>query len=109
MLMEFNQIMPELALGFTILSFIYTWYNNAQSATKKEVEDHGRAIASIEATLKSMPNQEAFHKLQLDVVEMRGEQRVFAEQIKPIGKSIVRIEEFLLSEVQAAPAKRTRR
>ncbi len=108
-MMDVNISISIAALSWAVLSTLYVWYSGTQRANKSEVDEHGRDIAGILATLKSMPNQEAFHKLQLDVVEMRGEQRVFAEKIIPIGKSIARIEEFLLRDIESVPrAKRMR-
>ncbi len=97
-----------LGFGFVVVSSVYTWYSGTQRATKDEVEAHGRKIAALEVQLQNMPSQENFHKLQLDVVEMRGEQRLFSEQIKPLVSGIKRIEEFLLAEVQSKPT-RTRK
>jgi Protein of unknown function (DUF2730) len=101
--MDFGSMtVAGLALAFTVINTIYGWYSGTQRATKAEVEKHGHAIVALQAELKSMPSQENFHKLQLDVVEMRGEQRLFSEQIKPLVSGIKRIEEFLLDTVKSS-------
>jgi hypothetical protein len=95
------------AIGFVFLAgtTFYSWYSSNQRATKDDLDAHGKKIATLETKLETMPSQENFHKLQLDVVEMRGEQRLFSEQLKPLSAGIARIEKFLLDEIQAKPTR----
>jgi hypothetical protein len=104
--MEISISIAALALAFTILNTVYGWYSGTQRATKNEVEEHGRKIAALQTTIENMPSQEAFHKLTVDVVEIRADQRLLSEQMKPLASGIARIEKFLLDEIQTKPARR---
>jgi Protein of unknown function (DUF2730) len=106
--MEFETLKWAIGFAFVAGTTFYSWYSGTQRATKDDLEVHGRKIAAIEVQLQNMPSQESFHKLQLDVVEMRGEQRLFSEQLKPLSAGIARIEKFLLDEIQSKPT-RTRK
>lgn len=90
-------LIAALALVVTVINMVYTYYSQAQRATRKDVDDHTRDIATMKAQLANLPDQNAFHKLELAVMEIRGEQRVLGAETKPIGVSVKRIEEFLLN------------
>lgn len=89
-------IVAALALAWSVINTLYTWYSSTQRITKTEIDDVAKRLAEVEGSIRAMPSTESFHKLELSVIEMKGGMRVIEEQMKPVAVSVRRIEQFLL-------------
>ena len=99
-------IIAALALVVTVINMVYTYYSQTQRATREDVDGHTRDIATIQAKLANLPDQNEFHKLQLAVMEMRGEQKLLSAENKPIAASVKRIEDFLMNQMTTGRARK---
>jgi hypothetical protein len=55
-------------------------------------------ISRVEGELKGVPDRESVHKMQLEMVAMRGSVDVLNERLVPLAAISVRLQEFLLQE-----------
>jgi hypothetical protein len=107
-MMELGTISSWVAIGITVLLALYTWYANSQRATKSEVGDHGNRLTKLESAVESLPNKDTFHRLELDVTEIKGTNRVHEEKLNAIGATTQRIEKWLLDNSEPKTTRKTR-
>lgn len=63
-----------------------------------EVEDR---ISRVEGELKGVPDRESVHKMQLEMVAMRGSIDVLSERLKPVAAMATRMHEAMIEERKA--------
>lgn len=98
-----------LALAWSIINTVYTWYAAQQSVTKKEIDalsektgQLGTRLTKIEAELSAMPSAEQFHEIDKKVSEVAGNIRTMEAEMRPVASSVRRIEDFLLNSNMGA-------
>jgi Protein of unknown function (DUF2730) len=111
--MEIKDWVAMAALIFTVVNTLSIYLINASKVTKGHVESHegrltkmeGRVahvdshegrIAKLESDVAALPSKDAFHRLELDVSEVKGTTRVLETELKPISSGLMRIEKYLL-------------
>ncbi len=97
--MEAKEWISLAALIFTVGNALYLYISTASRATKGDVTKHGERLTMLEAQVASLPSKDGFHRLELDVADVKGSQRVMEAELKPIAASVQRIEKFLLESV----------
>ena len=77
-----------------------------ESARSHDLEIHAQAfetargrIQGVEDALKHVPSKDEFHELSLSVRDMVGQIGKLAEAMKPLTRSIDRIDDFLMGQV----------
>jgi hypothetical protein len=106
---DWGWVIAGLALAWNAVNSLWTRYVAGQAVARKEIEvlkgdlgDTRRNIASIEARLDTLPSKEMVHGIELSVKEMQGTLKAFGETIRPIGRSVERIEEWLMKKGREA-------
>lgn len=99
-------MIAALALVVTVINMVYTYYSQAQRATRKDVDEHTRDIATMKGQLANLPDQNSFHKLELSVMEIRGEQKLLSAENKPIAAAVKRIEDHLINNSSSSRARK---
>ena len=94
--METKDWVALAALAFTVINTMAIYIVNASKLTKGHVESHEGRLTKLESDVKALPSKDAFHRLELDVSEVKGSVRVLETELKPMASSLVRIENFLL-------------
>lgn len=91
--------------GLNILNILYTWWRtrdqNVESRFKAGSERMDRLdtrLASVEQTLRSLPDREDMHALHLTMKGMEGEMKVLTERLKPVEAISERLQEVLLEQ-----------
>ena len=79
----------------------------SRAVTKKEIDTLmrdanliGNRLTALESEIKLMPSADQYHDLKVMVVEVRGGMATISESIKPIARSVQRIDEFLMNAAQ---------
>jgi hypothetical protein len=122
MTIEFDHLMKALTFAVSIGSAIYAWLASHDKATagsirelevrlnemekantKSELELHAK-VQALEAKLANVPSQEAIHKLELGMQDVRGGVDQLREQWTQTQHSIRRMEQFLLDARAARKA-----
>lgn len=99
--MDVGTLSSWVALAVTVLVTIYTWYSNSQRADKEDIRRHEVRLTQIESKVGSLPDKDAFHKVEMAVTEMRGGMKVLEAEFKPTASSVKRIEDYLLNNIPA--------
>jgi Protein of unknown function (DUF2730) len=100
-MMEVRDYVAIISLALTVFTLFAAFFR----ASKDEVRKHGDRLTLIESQLSSLPSKDSFHKLELDVSEVKGSMRVLEEGLKPLAASMARIERFMDHITFEAPAK----
>jgi hypothetical protein len=103
--MEAREWIALAALVFAIGNSLYLYISTASRATKGEVSKHGERLTMLEARVDSLPSKDGFHRLELDVADVKGSQRVMEAELKPIASAVQRIEKFLLETANKSTRK----
>lgn len=100
---NYGWLIAGLALGWSVLNTAYTWYNNTQSATKRDVDQHGKDISGLQSDIKSLPTKDAFHQLEISVTRLEGQSTAQGKELQAIAATTQRIEKWLLDSSQKSP------
>lgn len=103
--METREWIAAAALLFTVINALYLYISQASRATKGDVREHGDRLTMLEAKVDSLPSKDGFHRLELDVADVKGSQRVMEAELKPIASAVQRIEKFLLETANKSTRK----
>lgn len=98
--LNYGWLIAGLALGWSVLNTAYTWYNNTQSATKRDVDQHGRDINQLQITIQNMPTKDSFHQLEISVTRLEGQSTAQGKELQAIFGAVQRIEKYLLDDVK---------
>ena len=93
------------ALVFTIGNSLYLYISNTSRARQADLNKHGDRLTKLEARVDALPSKDGFHRLELDVADVKGSQRVMEAELKPIAASVQRIEKFLLETANKSTRK----
>ena len=89
----------------TLALTLFTLFAAFFRASKDTVSKHAERLTIIEAQLASLPSKDSFHKLELDVSEVKGSMRVLEEGLKPLSAGMARIERFMDQIMFESPSK----
>lgn len=111
--MDIQAVIQVATFITAIISGIYAWITGRDKATQKELRDlrddlqnMERRISRAESEMAHLPDKESVHRVELAVSGMRGDLRTISESWKPVGKTVQRLEEFLLEMGNSEPARR---
>ena len=90
-MMEVRDYVALGSLALTLITLVAAFFR----ASKDEVRKHADRLTLIESQLNSLPSKDSFHKLELDVSEVKGSMRVLEEGLKPLSAGMARIERFM--------------
>lgn len=104
--METRDIIAEVALAWAVISTVYIFLANTSRASKKDMAEnqaavdgalkkHSERLTKLEAVIDGLPSKDSFHKLELDVSDVKGSMRVLEEGLKPLAAGMMRIERFI--------------
>lgn len=99
--MEIRDYVAIASLALTAFALLAAFFR----ASKDEVRKHADRLTKIEAALEALPSKDGFHKLELDVSEVKGSMRVLEEGLKPLAAGMARIERFMDHITFEAPPK----
>lgn len=94
-MIEVKDWIAAAALVFAIFNALVLYISQASRAAKSEVRGHGDRITKIEAQIDGLPSTDSFHKLELELSEMRGSLRVQETQQTTLINGMARIERFM--------------
>ena len=88
------------AMRWLVLSAIgvYTWIIGRQSASGAELLELRTRLTTLEAQLAQVPSQTQLHELVAMVERLRGGIETVAARIEPLGRSVDRVESYLLNK-----------
>lgn len=100
---DITVLIQMLTFVMAAVSGLYAWITGRDKATQKEIKElrddmqaiEGR-VSRTESEMAHLPDKESVHRVELAVSEMRGDLRAISESWKPVGKTVQRLEEFLL-------------
>lgn len=104
---DWKTIIAIAALLWGVVNSFWTRYISAQSVTKHEIEkvsekatelDH--EVTALKATVAQLPSKDFVHRIEKNQVALEGDMNVLKEQLEPIGVSVRRIEDFLITEAR---------
>lgn len=125
--MDFKDAVSVAAALLSIASLIYTWVTRSGKEAKEDVRQlelkleastklaeerlalavkdrDGKIdaledrVSRVEGELKGVPDRESVHKMQLEMVAMRGSIDVMNERLVPLGAISKRLQDFLLEQ-----------
>lgn len=89
-----------------LLTFALTVWNLISSGSRKNartLETHGdmltgleARVSSVEQTIRSIPDSDDFHKLELQLSKVQGTMQVLTERLRPLEAITDRMQELLL-------------
>lgn len=79
---------------------IYAWIIGRQSASSQEMMELRTRITTLETQMKQVPSQIQLHELVAEVARMSGSINTVAARIEPLGRSVERVEAYLLNSKQ---------
>lgn len=109
-MIEAQDYIAGLALLITIFNIFWTGYRTARDRSgaelaairdeqkkldEQQIELRGQ-LKQIDMAMNSMPSAAQLHALELSVAKVEGGMSTLAETIKPIARSVQRIDEFLM-------------
>jgi Flp pilus assembly protein TadB len=113
MTIEFNHLLQFLSFAFAIASAAFAWFSKKDGATThqmREIEQKQQAsdarMVQLETQLKSMPTQDAFHRMELSIQDVRGTVDQIKDHYKATTATLVRLEDFIMALPKAAPRRR---
>lgn len=62
-----------------------------------KVDAIGGRVSTLEIVLRQMPDKDAQHRLELGLLELRGEFKVLHEQLRPVAAISERMQELMLA------------
>lgn len=77
---------------------IYAWVIGRQSASAKEMLELRTRLTTLEAEIKQVPSQAQLHELVAQVARVSGNVEAVAARIEPMGRSLDRVENYLLNQ-----------
>lgn len=104
-------IIAGVAFVWGVINTVYTYYSHNSAVTKSEIDKlvaetaaTTNRLTALERDMRALPSADTYHKLELKVEEVRGSMNTLTEKIVPIGRSVQRIDDFLMG--QASTRKR---
>ena len=77
---------------------IYAWLIGRQSASAAELLELRTRLTTLEAQMAQVPSQTQLHELVATVERLRGGIETVAARIEPLGRSVDRVESYLLNK-----------
>ncbi len=77
---------------------IYAWLIGRQSASAAELLELRTRLTTLEAQMAQVPSQTQLHELVAMVERLRGGIETVAARIEPLGRSVDRVESYLLNK-----------
>ena len=77
---------------------IYAWFIGRQSASGAELLELRTRLTTLEAQMAQVPSQTQLHELVATVERLRGGIETVAARIEPLGRSVDRVESYLLNK-----------
>ncbi len=104
-LSEIRDLLTIPSLVISVLTALYVLLtarskrNSEDIAEIRSVQDRqGRQIQEIESSIKHLPDKDAHHKLELQMKDLKTELASMATELKSIGITQRRVEEYLLRQ-----------
>jgi len=105
--LDWKILISVAALLWGIVNSFWSRYILTQSVTKKEIEKVdekaikiNQELTTLKATVEQLPSKDFVHRIEKNQVAMEGEMNVLNEKLGPIGVSVMRIEDFLITEAR---------
>lgn len=99
------ELAPWAAIAVSIASLIYTVVATRSKAAAEKVhavdlraDNLEHRVTQIEVRMEHLPAKETTHRLEVSMLELRGEVAVLAERLKPVAAVSERLQEFLLEQ-----------
>jgi predicted nucleic acid-binding Zn-ribbon protein len=105
MISELKDWLSVIATAVSLAALLYTFVtrsgkeaNEKVAALSEKVETVEDRIARVEGELKGVPDRDSVHKMQIEMVAMRGSIDVLAERLKPVLAITNRMQEAMIEE-----------
>jgi len=102
----------ELNFGFETVRWlvvtavgVYAWFIGRQSASAKELLELRTRMTQLEAEFQQLPRRAEFHELALKFERMDVSVRAVNQHMAEVGRSVRRIEDYLMKEAKQQGAK----
>lgn len=96
--------MDELRFAFGVLQWLvtlaiglYAWASNKRAATDAQVTAVAARVTTLEEKMQHLPDQKLVHGLAGDMKAVKAELEGVKNALAPLGKSLDRINDYLLS------------
>jgi chromosome segregation ATPase len=113
MTIDLDSLLKFLGFAFSVATAGYAWMSKKDGATAhqmREIEQRQQAadarMVQLETQLKSVPTQEAFHRLELSMQDIRGTVDQIKDHYKATTATLVRLEDFIMNLPKQSPARR---
>ena len=98
-----NQWLGAIALAISIGSALYAWLtsgsrHNAEAVTKvtERLDGQEQRLGLIEAEWKHLPDKESVNRLELAMVELKGQITGLSKESEGTHRALLRMEDYLL-------------
>lgn len=71
---------------------------DAQAGMAGQLREHDHHLAQVRTMLGALPSKDAVHKLEIEVSDLKGEVKAITATTSSTGRTVERIEAFLLSK-----------
>lgn len=87
-----------IALMISVGSSVVLFLKSDAKKASETLSLHGSRIQKLEDDMRHMPDKETVHKLQLDMMEMKGQMGAIVKSSEATERATRRVEEFLLKK-----------
>ena len=110
-MIEIRDWTAVISLLLTAGTFVYAWLTRSGKEAGERVSAletrHGNKIevledkiARLEGELRVMPDRESVHRMELEMVAMRGSIETLTERLKPLSAISDRLQDFLIQQAK---------